>query len=307
MSNSKIIHPPRLKKGDLIGIMCPAGYMPAERASECIRVLSAGWGYRVQTGKTLGQDWHYFSGTDDERLEDLQQMLDNPEIRAVLFARGGYGVGRIIDRLDFRRFRKNPKWLIGFSDITLLHAHIHTRYHIATLHAPMAAAFNDGGFANEYVQSLHKALQGKRQVFYAAVHPFNQPGRAQGLLVGGNLALLAHCMGTRSAPDTRGKILFLEDVGEYLYNIDRMLYQLRRGGMFDKLSGLVLGGFTDNKDTERPFGKTVDEILHDLVKEFAFPVCFGFPVSHEKENYALKVGGLYTLTVTEKKVTLKEN
>lgn len=307
MAAQKIIIPPYLKKGDTIGMVCPAGYMPKEKMKTCMEVLQRDWGFRVKEGKTLGSGENYFSGTDAERLADIQEMLDDPEVKAVLCARGGYGVGRIIDQVDFRKFRKHPKWLIGFSDITVLHAHIHTRYHIATLHAPMAGAFQDDGFKNEFVQSLRKSLTGKKAFYEAAVHPFNHPGKVSGVLVGGNLALLAHLVGTPSDLRTKGKILFVEDVGEQLYNIDRMFYQLKRSGKLDKLAGLVIGGFTDCKDTDRPFGKTAYEIIHDIVKEYTYPVCYGFPVSHEKENYALKVGGTYTLSVSRNTVKLREH
>jgi muramoyltetrapeptide carboxypeptidase len=294
-----------LKKGNTIGLMCPAGHMPLAKVRTCVRTLGE-WGYKVRLGKTVGAGENYFSGSDEERLAELQSMLDDPTVHAILFARGGYGVGRIIDRINFRKFRKHPKWLIGFSDITVLHAHIHRRYGISTLHAPMAGAFNEGGSRSEGVLSLQKALLGRKGKYAASVHPFNHPGKVTAPLVGGNLALLAHTIGTPSMMKTAGKILFLEDVGEYLYNIDRMLYQLKRAGMFDKIAGLVIGGFTDCKDTDRPFGKTADEIFNDLLKPFRFPVCFGFPVSHGKDNMALKIGAAYTLQVTPDKVTLVE-
>lgn len=298
--------PPYLQPGDTIGITCPAGYMAAAKAQTCIETLQQ-WGYQVKVGTTLGSDSAtYFSGTDEERLRDFQSMLDDETVKAILCGRGGYGMGRIIDRVDFKAFKKNPKWIIGFSDITILHAHLYSNYKIASLHAPMAAAFNDEGFNNEYVQSLRKALEGKTARYHCDVHDFNHNGEGVGELVGGNLSLLAHSIGTPSDIKTKGRILFLEDVGEYLYNVDRMLYQLKRGGKLDKLAGLIIGGFTDNKDTERPFGKTVYEIIHEVVKEYDYPVCFNFPVSHEKENYALKVGVGYKLKVGKGKVTLEE-
>ena len=280
--------------------------MPLEKVGECVRVLSDLWGYPVKVGATVGASHHYFSGTDKERLADLQSMLDNPDIRAILFGRGGYGLGRIIDRLDFRKFRKDPKWLIGFSDITVIHSHVFSRFNIATLHAPMANAFNEEGYKSPYVRSLHDALIGKKASYKKAKHPFDRKGKATGVLVGGNLALLAHLCGTRSDIDTRGRILFLEDVGEYLYNVDRMMYQLKRSGKFDGLAGLVLGGFTDMKDTSQPFGQDVWELLLDIVAEYEFPVCFDFPVSHDKRNYALKVGGTYTLDVGARGSSLRE-
>lgn len=300
-----MIKPPYLKKGDNIGIVCPAGYMPPETAQAAINVLQE-WGFKVTTGITFGKQHNYFAGSDDERLYDLQQMMDDTSIDAIFCARGGYGTGRIIERLDFTKFCKRPKWIIGFSDITVLHSHLFANYKIASLHAPMASAFNDGQYSNEFVQSLHEALTGKRGKYKAAPHAYNRAGSVKGTLIGGNLTLLAHLIGTSSEINPKGKILFIEDIGEYIYNIDRMLYQLKRSGIFENLKGLVVGGFTEMKDTELPFGQSVEEVIRDIVKEYSFPVCFSFPVSHEKENYALKVGFKYTLSVQENKTTLKE-
>ena len=298
--------PPYLQKGDTIGLVCPAGFMPVEKVSECIRVLNEDWGLTTKVGTTIGQQYHYFSGTDEERLEDFQHMLDDENVKAILCARGGYGLSRIIDKIDFTNFKKNAKWIIGFSDVTILHSHIYRNYSISTLHAPMANAFNHEGYKNEFVQSLRMALTGKKTKYISSNHPFNHPGKATGVLIGGNLTLLSHLTGTASEIDTSGKILFLEDTGEYLYNLDRMFYQLKRSGKLDKLAGLILGGFTDLKDTDRPFGATADEIIHHIIKEYKYPVCFDFPVSHEKENYALKCGVKYKLTVSEAKVILEE-
>jgi muramoyltetrapeptide carboxypeptidase len=299
--------PPYLEKGDTIGIVCPAGYMSADKAAECIRVLKDEWGYNVKVGKTLGSDSpNYFSGTDEERLNDFQQMLDDDEVKAVLCGRGGYGMTHIIDAINFKKFKKNPKWIIGFSDITLLHSHLYSNYYISSLHAPMAAAFNDAGYINRFVQSLKNALEGKKGKYECEPHALNRKGEAIGELVGGNLALLSHAIGTDSDLKTKGRILFLEDIGEYLYNIDRMFYQLKRSGKLKNLAGLVVGGFTDLKDTERPFGKNVYELIQDITKEYEYPVCFNFPVSHGKENYALKVGVGYKLKVSKNRVVLSE-
>ncbi len=301
-----MIIPPYLKKGDTIGIVAPAGYMPIEKMQACMETLDA-WGYTVEMGETThSSSATYFSGTDEERLDDLQEMLDNPYIKAILCARGGYGTSRIIDALDFKRFRKQPKWIIGFSDITVLHSHLYNKHKIASLHAPMAAAFNDGEENNGYIQSLRKALEGQVANYEAASHALNKPGVAEGELVGGNLSLLVHLVGTQSDIKTKNRILFLEDVGEYLYGLDRMFVQLKRTGKLNRLAGLIIGGFTDTKDTERPFGKAVNEIIYDHIKEYDYPVCFGFPVSHEKENYALKVGANHRLNVDSEKVRLIE-
>ncbi|HVM89368.1 MAG TPA: LD-carboxypeptidase [Puia sp.] len=298
--------PPYLRKGDTVAVVCPAGYMPLQKAQTCIDVLKE-WGYNVKTGKTLeSSSQNYFSGTDDERLDDFQQMLDDDEVKAILCARGGYGISRIVDRIRFKKFRQHPKWIIGFSDVTVLHCHIYSNYKVSTLHAPMASAFNDEGYTNEFVLSLKNVLTGNKIKYEYAVNALNKKGEAAGELIGGNLSLLVHLMGTASDIKTKGKILFLEDVGEYLYHIDRMFVQLKRSGKLEKLAGLIIGGFSEMKDTERPFGKSVYEIISDSVKEFDYPICFGFPVSHGKENYALKTGTRYKLMVGKNKVALEE-
>jgi muramoyltetrapeptide carboxypeptidase len=298
--------PPYLERGDIIGIVCPAGAMPVEKVSECIRVLNEEWGFLTKVGNTIGKQFNYFSGTDEERLADFQQMLDDDEVKAVLCARGGYGMTRIIDHINFKKFKKNPKWIIGYSDITILHSHLYSNYNISSIHAPMAGAFNDAGYINRFVQSLKSVVEGKKIKYTVDSHEFNKKGEAIGELVGGNLTILTHMIGTDSDSKTRGRILFIEDVGEYLYNIDRMMYQLKRSGKLSKLAGLIIGGFTDMKDTERPFGQTAYEIIRDVVSDYNYPVCFGFPVSHEKENYALKMGVGYKLKVGKNKIILEE-
>jgi muramoyltetrapeptide carboxypeptidase len=297
--------PPYLQKGDTIGIVCPAGYMPYEKAKTCIETLQR-WGFKVSVGKTLGNQFNYFSGTDEERLNDLQSMLDDKEAKAILCGRGGYGLSRIIDDINFKHFKKNPKWIIGYSDITLLHAHLLSKFKIASLHSPMASAFNNDGAENEFVQSLKHALTGKRYHYSCDPHPLNKNGVGEGELVGGNLSLLVHLIGTASDVDTKNKILFLEDIGEYLYNIDRMMIQLKRSGKLSKLAGLIIGGFTEMKDTTIPFGQDAYSIIHDKLKEYDYPVCFDFPVSHTERNYALKVGVSHKLNVTKNRVILTD-
>ncbi len=301
-----VIYPPYLKTGDTIGIVCPAGFMPFENAQVCINTLQE-WGFGVKTGRTLGgNSTNYFSGTDEERLRDFQQMLDDKDVKAILCGRGGYGVSRIIDRISFRKFKKHPKWIIGYSDITVLHAHIFTNYKIATIHAPMAAAFNDDGHKNEYVQSIRSMIAGKKNEYNCEAHTYNRIGKATGELVGGNLALLAHLLGSKSELKTKNRILFIEDIGEYLYNVDRMLYQMKRAGKLKDLAALIVGGFVDNKDTTRSFGKDVLEIIRDVVAEYDYPVCYDFPVSHDTKNYALKIGAEYSLKIEADNVRLKE-
>jgi len=296
--------PPYLKKGDTIGLTCPAGYMAEKKAQTCIAVLQQ-WGFEVMVGKTLGsKSKNYFSAPDAQRRDELQAMLDDENINAILCGRGGYGVGRIIDQLDFTQFKKKPKWIIGFSDITVLHSHLFAKIKVASLHAPMAAAFNDG--ENKFIKSLHDAIIGKKAKYSCPPHPFNRAGDVTAELVGGNLSLLAHLTGTPSDINTKNKLLFIEDIGEYIYNVDRMLYQLKRSGKFKDLAGLVVGRFTDMHDTELPFGKKVYKLVKEITDEYDFPVCFDFPVSHEKENYALKVGVAYNLKTGKNKTLLTE-
>jgi muramoyltetrapeptide carboxypeptidase len=297
--------PPYLKKGDTVGIVCPAGFMLLEKALSCVETLQL-WGYQVKLGKTLGSQFHYFSGTDAERASDLQEMLDDKNVKAILCGRGGYGVSRIIDQIDFRAFKKNPKWLIGFSDITVLHAALYQQVKFASIHSSMASAFNDGGSENEYVQSIRKLLKGQLANYSCAPYLFNHFGKATGELIGGNLSLIVHMIGTQTAYQTKNKILFIEDVGEYIYHIDRMFLQLKRAGFLEGLAGLVIGGFTDMKDTTVEFGMTIYETLQEHLKEYQYPICFDFPVSHETPNYALKVGVKHELSVTKSKTVLKE-
>jgi muramoyltetrapeptide carboxypeptidase len=297
--------PPYLKKGDTIGIVCPAGFMTMGKAAICIESLKD-WGYQVKLGKTLGTQFHYFSGTDEERASDLQEMLDDKTVNAILCGRGGYGVSRIIDQLDFKKFKKNPKWIIGFSDITVLHAALNQQLKIASIHSSMAGAFNEGGSENEFVQSIRKAIKGKPANYSCTPHAFNKLGKATGELIGGNLSLIVHLIGTKTAYQTKNKILFIEDVGEYIYHIDRMFLQLKRAGFLENLAGLIVGGFTDMKDTTVEFGSTIYETLQEHLKAYDYPICFDFPVSHDTINYALKVGVIHELSVSKNKTVLKE-
>jgi muramoyltetrapeptide carboxypeptidase len=298
--------PPFLKPEQTIGITCPAGYMAAEKAADCIQTLQK-WGYEVMVGKTLGSTSNnYFSGTDEERRDELQAMLDDPNIHAIIFGRGGYGMGRIINQLDFKKFKKNPKWLVGFSDITVLHNHLQANNRVCSIHGPMAAAFTLTEGDSRAIDSLHQVLKGKRNTYRCSPSPYNRIGKSTGRLVGGNLTLMVNSIGTAQQINSRNKILFLEEIGEQLYHIDRMFYQLKGSGLLNNLAGLVIGGFTDVKDTERPFGEEVESLIRKIVDEYKYPVCFHFPVSHGKENVALKIGAVYQLSVSNKQTVLKE-
>jgi muramoyltetrapeptide carboxypeptidase len=298
--------PPFLKSGDTIGIVCPAGYMAAERIVPCVNTLKS-WGFRIKIGKTVGGiSSNYFSGTDTERLEDLQEMLDDKDVSAIIFGRGGYGLSRIIDLISFKKFRKYPKWILGYSDISLLHAHIYANYEIATAHGPMAGAFLDLIPGDPYIESIRELLSGKKMRYSCNPHLFNRNGEAEGVLMGGNLTLMAHVLDGPSEFKTRGLLLFIEDIGEYLYNIDRMLHQLERAGKFQKPAAVIVGSFTDLKDTERPFGKNAYEIIRDILSAYEYPVCYGFPVGHVKENFALKCGVEHRLKIEKDGVLLEE-
>ncbi|MBS1574022.1 MAG: LD-carboxypeptidase [Bacteroidetes bacterium] len=299
-------NPAYLQQGDTVGLVCPAGYMAIEKVQTCINTLQE-WGYTVKVGNTLGKEAvNYFSGSDEERLADFQQMLDDDTVKAILCARGGYGTSRIIDQLNFKRFKENPKWVIGYSDVTVLLSHIYRNYKITSLHAPMAAAFNDDGYKNEYVLSLKDALEGKKIKYTIDTHELNRKGEAIGELAGGNLSMLTHFIGSSSELKTKGRILFIEDIGEYYYKIDRMLLQLKRAGKLENLAGLIVGGFTDMQDTTLKFGQDVYDLIYDKIKEYDYPVCFNFPVGHQTNNYALKVGAGCKLKVGKHKVVLEE-
>ncbi|HXS36718.1 MAG TPA: LD-carboxypeptidase [Flavipsychrobacter sp.] len=291
------MYPSYLKNGSLIGITCPSGYVSHERVSFAVEVLKA-WGFRVALGDTVGKEHFYFSGSDDTRLQDLQQMLDNPDIDAILMGRGGYGMSRIIDDLDFTKFKQKPKWICGFSDIVVLHNHIQATLDISSLHSPMCGAFKPGTENTDHIKSLYAALTGETLFYHTPPSAFNRAGEATGILTGGNLAILAHLTGSVSEVGTAGKILLIEDIGEYLYNIDRLLLNLKRAGKLDNIKALIVGGFTELQDTDRPFGQTVNEIISDKVKEYDYPVCFDFPCGHQEVNYALCLNMPHKLVVS---------
>jgi muramoyltetrapeptide carboxypeptidase len=302
----KMTTPPHLKRGDTIAITCPAGFMAKEKVAISLETLEKE-GYKVLVGKTVGsKSTNYFSGTDQQRLNEMQAYLDDKSVKAILCGRGGYGTGRIIDKLNFTKFVQYPKWIIGFSDITLLHSHIFTNYKIATLHAPMAAAFANANHNPENVILLLSALKGQKNNYHVKPNKLNKIGEGKGKLIGGNMALLANGVGTPSDINTKNCILFIEDIGEQLYAIDRMMYQLKRSGKLINLAALLVGNFSDMQDTDRPFGKTIYEIISDIVAEYDYPVCFNFPVGHGNENVALKVGVKYKLEVDKKGASLIE-
>ncbi len=292
-----------LAKGDTIGIISTARKIREKEIRPALKTIQD-WGFEVVLGKTIGADEHQFAGNDDLRAADLQAMLDDPGIKAVLCARGGYGTVRIIDKIDFENFRKNPKWVAGFSDVTVLHSHIHQHFGIPTIHSTMPLVFHQN--TDLALNSLKRALTGRPSDHSCAAHPLNRSGVAEGLLVGGNLSILYSLTGTDSDLDTKGKILMIEDLDEYLYHIDRMMMNLKKAGKLDQLGGLVVGGMSEMNDNENPYGLTAEEIIREQVEPFDYPVCFGFPAGHVPDNRACILGKSYQLSVAQKSVSLQQ-
>jgi muramoyltetrapeptide carboxypeptidase len=289
--------PAPLKPGDSIGICSPARKIPADDIEGAVAMIEE-QGFFPVLGKNMFNEFNQFSGTDDERAEDLQVFLDDPNIKAILFARGGYGTMRIIDKLDWTAFDQNPKWLIGYSDITVLHNHVHTKLNVETLHATMPINFEKDPHSTE---TLFK-VAGGHSMIHEALHEGsvpNRPGTVTAPVVGGNLSLIFALQGSVSDLDTKGKILFIEDIDEYLYHIDRMILSLKRAGKLSDLAGLVVGGMTDMKDNAVPFGPTAEEIIASHVAEYNYPVCYNFPAGHDYKNYALPLGRTVHLHVEE--------
>jgi len=295
-----MISPNYLQKNNTVAIVSTARKITLKEIKPAIKLLES-WGLNVVIGKTIGLEESQFAGNDKERTDDFQKMLDNSKINAIWCARGGYGTVRIIDYLDFTKFKKNPKWIIGYSDVTVLHNHIHT-FGVETLHATMP--INILKNSKEALITLKNSLFGKAISYEINAAKENKLGTVSGVLIGGNLSILYSLLGSKSCLDTANKILIIEDLDEYLYHIDRMLMNLKRNGYFENLNGLIIGGITDMRDNEIPFGKTVKEIILDIVSEYNFPVVFDFPAGHIDDNRALILGRKVKLEVDEKEVRL---
>lgn len=299
-----LIRPFFLQAGDTVGIVAPGGKVSSPDIDRAIQVIE-GWGLKVELGRHLFDENFQFAGTDEQRTADFQQMLDKSHIKAILCARGGYGTTRIIDRIDFSSFFNQPKWIAGYSDITALHCHLHSRG-VQSIHSIMPLTFGKEETADS-VESLRKVLFGEKVQYQAREHTLNRMGEGRGEIIGGNLALLTSVTGTPSDIETIGKILFIEDINEYLYNIDRMMIQLKRSGKLDKLAGLIVGHFSDVKDNQTPFGKTAYEIIAESVQEFTYPVSYEFPIGHEPLNMAIPCGRVARLIVSNKRSFLTFN
>ena len=287
--------PASLQAGQRVALVSPARKISAAELAPAIATLE-GWGLDVVLGASIAGDYHQFAGDDDLRRRDFQQQLDDPGIRAILCARGGYGTARIVDGLDLTRFAAAPKWVAGFSDVTVLNSHLLARGY-ASIHGVMPVLFQQAG-GERALETLRRALFGEPfQPIEVGSQPLNRPGTATGELVGGNLSLLQTITGTPSQASFAGRILFLEDLDEYLYHLDRMLLHLHRSGQLAGLAGLVVGHFSDMRDNTIPFGSTAWEIIDRFAQMHDFPVAYGFPTGHEADNLALVVGQKATLTV----------
>ena len=300
-----MITPEYLSVGDTIGLVSTARKITKTELEPAILFLK-NQGFNVVTPPNIYAAENQFAGTDEQRTEDFEYLIKHPKVKAIICTRGGYGTARIIDSIDFTPLLSAPKWICGYSDVTVLHAHLHN-LGLKTIHSTMPINFPVDDSSNESVNTLLNALTGKPLSYSIPNFSLNRIGQSKGVLIGGNLSILYSLQGSISDINTDGKILFLEDLDEYLYHIDRMILSLKRSGKIKNLIGLIVGGMSDMHDNTVPFGKTAEEIIHESVKEFSFPVCFGFPAGHIDQNFALKMGTEVTLSVTKESSILTFN
>jgi len=294
-AQTKMKIPPILQKGDTIAILATARKNIDDNLKPAIDLIHS-WGLEVVIGKTIGLDTNQLAGSDVQRAEDFQQQLDNPNIKAIWCVRGGYGTVRMIDLLDFTKFKQNPKWIVGFSDVTVIHSYLN-RLNIASIHGAMPVTVGKASVAA--IESLRKALFGKSLDYEIPSDISNRLGTAKGEIVGGNLSILYSLMGSNAQIDCKGKILFIEDLDEYLYHIDRMMMSLKRCGCFDGLNGLIVGSMTKMKDNDIPWGKNANQIIADVTKEYSFPILYNFPVGHFHDNRAIIIGKQVSLEINK--------
>lgn len=296
-----MIQPPFLKIGDTVAIVCTARKFSFEEAKSAASLMES-WGLKVIYGKTIGEDNHQLGGSDELRAEDFNAMLENRDVKAIWCARGGYGSVRIVDVIDFELLKTNPKWIIGFSDVTVFHSQIHNEG-VQSIHGIMA--FSVPKATDKSKDSLRDALFGESICYELSPNCNNLLGISKGILVGGNLSILYSLLGSRSSLNTSDKILFIEDLDEYLYHIDRMMYNLKRNGYFKELGGMIVGGMTDMHDNSIPFGQNAVEIITAISEEYGFPIIFDFPAGHGIDNWALRFGSVVQLDVNKKSVKIK--
>lgn len=292
--------PPYLKKGDTVAIVCTARKFFPEEAKPAIDLLES-WGLKVKLGKTIGLDSCQLGGTDTERAADFQDQLDNDNVKAIWCARGGYGTVRIIDMIDFTKFKKHPKWVMGFSDVTVLHSHINT-LNVATLHSIMP--FTVPKAPEEVKETFKNALFGIKNSYTIPSKSYDKKGVAKGELVGGNLSIIYSLLGSKSSIETKDKILFIEDLDEYLYHIDRMLYNMKRNDYFKNVKGIIVGSMRDMHDNEIPFGQNEVQIISEIAKDLNIPIAFEFCAGHQKDNRTLVLGSQVTFEVNDTEIKL---
>lgn len=299
-SQHKMKIPPYLKKGDTVAIVCTARKFFPEEAKPAIDLLES-WGLKVKLGKTIGLDSCQLGGTDTERAADFQDQLDNDNVKAIWCARGGYGTVRIIDMIDFTKFKKHPKWVMGFSDVTVLHSHINT-LNVATLHSIMP--FTVPKAPEEVKETFKNALFGIKNSYTIPSKSYDKKGVAKGELVGGNLSIIYSLLGSKSSIETKDKILFIEDLDEYLYHIDRMLYNMKRNDYFKNVKGIIVGSMRDMHDNEIPFGQNEIQIISEIAKDLNIPIAFEFCAGHQKDNRTLVLGSQVTFEVNDTEIKL---
>lgn len=296
-----MIYPEYLKKGDTIALIAPAKAIEKAFIDDAIE-LWKNMGYNPIVGKHCLDRSHYFSGTVDQRSEDLQWAIDHPEVKAIICARGGYGCIQTIENVNWNKLKNNPKWLIGFSDVTVYHFLL-SKLQIASVHATMPLNYKNN--SKESIERLDELLLGKSQKYSWETRSGNE-GKENGELIGGNLAVISDLIGTKLQPEMKGKILFLEEVGEYHYTIDRMFYQLRYAGILEEIAGLIIGSFSNVGDSSPPFGDNVENIIKKHCEGLKIPVAFNFPVGHQDDNRPLKCGGYFSFEVEKNNAKLIE-
>jgi len=302
MKETPII-PPYLTPGDRVAVVSPSGVVDPEAVKSAVKIIES-WGLKVTTGASCLAVDGPFAGTDAQRIMDLQQALDDDSVKAVLCSRGGYGMSRIIDKMDFSAFAASPKWIVGYSDITVLNMWVGTLFGVATIHGEMLLNYHNSNKTGRTISTVRDLLFGKQPVYSwdgVAVHSKT----AAGILTGGNLAMLYSLAGTIAMPETDGKILFIEDTGEYYYAVDRMMQSLRLGGMLNNLAALLVGDFGDMQDQRIPFGRSIEEIITEVAGGFGYPICFGFPSGHSNDNPALYLGREAVITADGTSLRLK--
>jgi muramoyltetrapeptide carboxypeptidase len=300
-----LIQPPYLKAGDTVTILAPSGILK-NRTNEITKAkaLLKSWGLHVTIGKHIFSQGEHFAGTDDERCEDFQKALDDPKISAIWCARGGYGTVRILDKLDYSKFKQHPKWVIGYSDITALHSQIHIEG-FESIHAMMCTSLQDDNVTiKETISTFKDAVFGKTLTYTLKGSKYNKVGTVSAPIVGGNLTVLQTLLGSKTSIDTSGKILFIEEIGEYKYHIDRMLQSLKRAGYFDNCKGVIVGNMTKIRKNTTLWGSSIEQLILDVLVDYDFPVAFNMPTGHEKDNRALILGKSVDLTVNNGQSTI---